>query len=227
MIKFGKKFEIQLEEKENVIELKIKGVPEGIKITAIDFGRDLSKRKMEGFSPDPEEEIDVISGIENETTNGKEIIFRYYRGNKLDAIILAGTIAKKILKTPIVARATEIGGISVGEKNEAYIRVAVQKVIMTKDSLGSALEIDLSEDIDVDKFKPDFSGILFKLISDAEAVQFGLGIKSGKKASTNFGIYPKKVEVTFAPDRNRIIPAIAAVYDIAVESIAAITILNI
>ena len=60
---FGKKIKINFENTDNGIKLSIINFPKNISITALDFGKDLAKRTMEGYSPNPEEEIDVISEL--------------------------------------------------------------------------------------------------------------------------------------------------------------------
>ncbi|MGL5645228.1 MAG: hypothetical protein ACRDDB_06795, partial [Cetobacterium sp.] len=72
---FGKKIKINFENIDNGIKLTIINFPKNISITALDFGKDLAKRTMEGYSPNPKEEIDVISGIIDEKTNGDDIVF--------------------------------------------------------------------------------------------------------------------------------------------------------
>ncbi|SJZ75489.1 chorismate synthase [Cetobacterium ceti] len=225
-MKFGEKFNFKLEKIDDGVKLTIKNIPQGIAITAMDFGRDLAKRTMEGYSPNPDEEIDVLSGIENEKTTGEDIVFSYIKGTYESAMILAGTIGKKILDRKVISRASEIGGITVGEKNEAYIRVAVQKMAMTNDSLGSVGEIDLPFDTDMDRFKGVFANYVFSIIPEVEAIQYGLGIGVGKKSAENLGIEPKKAIITFGPHRERKIPALSAVYDIVLESIAVIALIN-
>ncbi|MGL6154523.1 hypothetical protein [Cetobacterium sp. SF1] len=224
---FGDKIKIEMIEIVDGVKIIVKNFPAGISITALDFGKDLAKRKMEGYSPDAEEEIDVLSGIENECTDGKDIIFQYIKGNYQSGIILVGTLVKKLLHRSLEGRAIEIGGISLGEKNEAYVRVAIQKMIMTNDSFGSVVEVDLPYDTNLELFKPKFSSIAFQLIPEIEAIQFGLGLLVGKKCASNIGEIPKKIVVTLGPDMNRKIPALGAVYDIVLESLAAITLINI
>ncbi|MEG0301100.1 hypothetical protein [Cetobacterium sp.] len=224
---FGNQIKIKLENIENGVKLSIFGYPKDISITALDFGKDLSRRKMEGYSPDPDEEIDVISGIKDEKTTGEDIVFLYEKGSFTSGLILAGVLAKKLLNYPIKATPLEIGGIFYGDKNEAYIRVAIQKMAITNDSLGSSLEMNLSSNVDLLKFKSLFSYISFSLIPEVQAIQFGLGTAASKKSSSNMPPIPKRVEVSLAPHFESKIPALACIYDVIFESIAAITLINI
>lgn len=209
------------------LEIEMENFPSGISITALEFGKALAKRKMEGYSPDPEEEIDVISGIKNERTTGETIKFIYKKGDYTSGLILLGVLAEKLLKEKIIVQPYEIGGIYYGDKNEAYIRVAIQKMVMTKDALGSSLEIFLPESVNMNSFKPVFSEMAFKYIPEIEAIQFGLGISVTKKANSNIPLSPKRVEVSLAPSRDNKIPALACVYDIVLKSIAMLTIINL
>ncbi|MGL5777151.1 hypothetical protein [Cetobacterium sp.] len=223
---FGKKIKINFENIDNGIKLTIINFPKNISITALDFGKDLAKRTMEGYSPNPKEEIDVISGIIDEKTNGDDIVFIYTDGDLPSAMILVGTLCKKlILEVPTVTP-LGIGGIFHGEKNEAYIRVAIQKMIITNDALGSSVEINLPLDTDMNKFKGIFSEIAFSLIPEVQSIQFGFGTAISKKANSNLSAQPKRVEVSLAPHIDSKIPALALVYDIIFQSIAVFSLLN-
>lgn len=224
---FGKKIKINFESIDNGIKLTVINFPKNISITAFDFGKDLSKRTMEGYSPNPQEEIDVISGIVDEKTNGEDIVFIYTNGDLPSSMILVGTLCKKLLSQVPTVTPLEIGGIYHGEKNEAYIRVAIQKMIITNDALGSSLEINLPQDTDMNKFKSIFSEIAFSLVPEVQSIQFGLGTAVSKKANSNLSAQPKRVEISLAPHINSKIPALALVYDIIFQSIAVFSLLNI
>lgn len=223
---FGKKIKINFENIDNGIKLTIINFPKDISITALDFGKDLAKRTMEGYSPNPEEEIDVISGIVDEKTNGEDIVFIYTNGDLSSAMILVGALCKKLLSEIPTVNPLEIGGIFHGEKNEAYIRVAIQKMIITNDALGSSLEINLPQNTDMNKFKSLFSEIAFSLIPEVQSIQFGLGTAISKKANSNLNIQPKRVEISLAPHIDSKIPALALVYDIVFQSITIFSLLN-
>ena len=224
---FGEKIKINFENIENGIKLTIINFPKNIDITALDFGKDLGRRTMEGYSPNPNEEIDVISGIVEEKTTGDDIVFLYTFGDLSSAMILVGALCKKLLSQLPTVTPLEVGGIFHGDKNEAYIRVAIQKMIMTKDALGSSLEITLPQNTDMDRFKSIFSNISFSLIPETQSIQFGLGSAISKKANSNLGIIPKRVEVSLAPNIGNQIPALALVYDIVFQSIAIFSLVNI
>lgn len=211
---------IKIENIENGYKLTIRNFPKNINITALDFIKALSQRTMEGFSPNPEEEIDIIQGIDKEKTTGEDIIVLYALGDINSCVILAGVLYKKLLDYNINVTPLEIGGINAGEKNEAYIRVAIQKMIITKDSLGSSLEFILPKNINFLKFKKDFSSTLLDIIPEVTAIEFNLGKLSSKKSLTNMGYEVNKIQVTFAPHMEGKIPALALVYSILIESIA-------
>ena len=210
---------IIIEKIENGNKLTILNFPKNINITASDFIKALAQRTMEGFSPNSEEEIDIIQGIDKEKTTGENIIVLYTLGDINSCIILAGVLYKKLLNYNINVMPLEIGGISAGEKNEAYIRVAIQKMIITKDSLGSSLEFILPKNINFLQFKKDFSYILLELIPETTALEFNLGKASSKKSLSNIGYELNKVQVTFAPHIEGKIPALALVHCILIESI--------
>ena len=224
---FGEKIKINFENIENGIKLTVINFPKNIDITALDFGKDLARRTMEGYSPNPNEEIDIISGIVEEKTTGDNIVFLYTFGDLSSAMILVGALCKKLLSQLPTVIPLEIGGIFHGDKNEAYIRVAIQKMIMTKDALGSSLEINLPQNTDMNKFKSIFSNISFSLIPETQSIQFGLGSAVSKKANSTLGIMPKRVEVSLAPKIGNNIPALALVYDIVFQSIAIFSLVNI
>lgn len=209
------------------IEINMYNFPKNIPVTAFDFGKSLAKRTMEGYSPNPDEEIDVTSGIENEKTTGETITFKYFKGDKLSGIILLGVLAEKLLNKKVTSTPYEVGGIFYGDKNEAYIRVAIQKMVMTQDALGSSLELFLPDDVDMSKFKPLFSTLAFELVPEVEAIQFGLGCAISKKASSNLTKVPKRVEISLAPHLDKKIPALSMVYDIVFNSIASLVLINI
>ena len=224
---FGEKIKINFENIENGTKLTISNFPKGVAITALDFGKDLAKRTMEGYSPNPLEEIDVISGINDETTTGEDIVFIYTYGDFISSMILVGALCKKLLTSIPTVTPLEIGGIFHGEKNEAYIRVAIQKMIITNDALGSSLEINLPFDTDMNLFKNRFSSIAFSLIPEVEAIQFGIGTTISKKANSNLIPAPKRAEVSLAPHIESKIPALALVYDIVFESLAVFALVNL
>lgn len=224
---FGEKIKINFENIENGIKLTILNFPKNISISALDFGKDLAKRTMEGYSPNPDEEIDVISGIVDEKTTGEDIVFVYTHGDLPSSMILVGTLCKKLLTDIPTTTPLEIGGIFHGEKNEAYIRVAIQKMIITNDALGSSLEINLPINTDMNRFKGIFSNIAFSLIPETQSIQFGFGSSVSKKANSNLGTMPKRVEVSLAPHIDSKIPALALVYDVVFQSIAIFSLVNI
>ncbi|MGL5355677.1 MAG: hypothetical protein ACRDAQ_03885 [Cetobacterium sp.] len=224
---FGEKIKINFENIENGVKISILNFPKGIAISALDFGTDLAKRTMEGYSPNSEEEIDVTSGIVEEVTTGEDIVFIYNYGDVLAGMILVGTLCKKLLTTAPSAAPIEVGGIFYGEKNDAYIRVAIQKMIITKDALGSSLEINLPAKTDMLNFKGFFSNVAFSLIPEINAIQFGIGCIVSKKANSNLGTAPKRIEISLAPHIESKIPALALVYDIVLESVAAFVLVNI
>lgn len=212
---------------DNGIEINMYNYPKNINITAFDFGKALAKRAMEGYSPNPEEEIDVTSGIENEKTTGETITFKYVKGNKLSGIILLGVLAEKLIEQKILSHPYEVGGISYENKNESYIQIAIQKMIITEDSLGSSIEFFLPENINMSKFKSLFSFLAFDLIPEIEAIQFGLGCSVSKKISSNLGKSPKRVEISLAPHLDKKIPALALAYGIVFDSIVSLVLINI
>ncbi|MGL5543796.1 MAG: hypothetical protein ACRDB6_01675 [Cetobacterium sp.] len=224
---FGEKIKINFENIENGTKLTVSNFPKEVSITALDFGKDLAKRTMEGYSPNPLEEIDVISGINEELTTGEDIIFIYAHGDFISSMILVGALCKKLITAVPTTTPLEIGGIFHGEKNDAYIRVAIQKMIITNDALGSSLQINLPFETDMSLFKSRFSNIAFSLIPEVQSVQFGLGAPISKKANSNLGIIPKRVEVSLAPHIESKIPALALVYDIVFESLAIFTLVNL
>ncbi len=223
-MQFGDKLKIEIFENSHGVILNMAGVPEGINITAMDFCKDLARREMEGVSINPEEEIDVVSGISEEVTTGEDVRFEYKNGNKVSAIILAGVLAKKIINGDIETKAVDIGGISTHEKNNEYIKIGIQKMIMTKDSLGGAVECSLPADIEMNLIKGDLSKLLFSMVPEIEAVQFGIGVKASKETALSKQSYQNKISVTFSPDKSVKYPCIAAVMDVFVEAAAALVI---
>lgn len=219
---FGDRFKIKISEYSDGIELVISGVPEGIGVTALDFGKDLARREMEGVVIDPEEEIDVVSGITEEKTTGEDIKFEYKKGNVVSAVILAGVLAKKVVKGGIEGKTVDIGGISTNEKNNEYIKIGIQKMIITRDSFGGAVECSLPTGLDVNLIKGDLSKLLFSTVPEIEAIQFGMGVKATKVTALSEQPYPKRVLVTFSPNKDLKYPCIAAVMDIFVEAATAV-----
>ena len=100
-------------------------------------------------------------------------------------------------------------------------------MILTKDTLGSSLEIILPPDTDMDKFKSIFSNLSFSLIPEAQSIQFGLGAAVSKKSNSNLVVMPKRVEISLEPHRKNEIPALALVYDVVFQSIAIFSLINI
>ena len=221
---FGDRFRINITENSHGVDLVVSGVPEGIDITAVDFGKDLARREMEGVTLDPEEEIDVVSGITDEKTTGEDIKFEYKKGDIVSAVILAGVLAKKLVNGGIEGTTIDIGGISTNEKNSEYIKIGIQKMIMTKDSFGGTVECSLPAEVDMNLIKADLSKILFSTVSEIEAIQFGMGIKSTKVTALTAQPYPNRVQVTFSPNKELKYPCIAAVMDVFIEAVAAIVI---
>lgn len=224
---FGKNININIENIENGVKLIISNYPKNINITALDFGKALAKRTTEGYTPNPHEEIDVIQGIDKELTTGEDIIFLYTFGSIYSCLILAGVLAQKLIDFKINVLPLEIGGISAGEKNEAYIRVAIQKMIITKDSLGSSLEFVLPNSIDFSTFKKSFTALSLEVIPEISAIEFGFGKNIVKKSLSNLNFSANRVQITFAPHIQGEIPALALAHEILVESIVYLTIINI
>ncbi len=227
-MKFGKNIVVEIKEIGNLVEMKISGVKSGIKITPTDFGLDLHRRKMEGVTPDPREEIDVISGICDEITTGEDIVFEYLYGDKLSAIILAGTIAKKLLPYEVKAIALEIGGINTNEQNKDYITIAIQKMLGTNDSIGGVVECELPYTLELaPSVKGEFSRVVYELMEEVSAIQFGNGILDSRSNAREYQLVKNKILVTFGPHmvNKEIIPCLAGVRDVVIESIIAIVLL--
>lgn len=225
-MKYGKKLSFEMRENNNVVELSVSGIPKGINITPMDFGRDLARRMAEGVELNPAEEIDVVQGIDDEFTTGEDVKFIYREGNKSSAMILVGVLAKKVLGRDITARASEVGGISTDEKNGSYIQVALQKMAMEKDSLGGVVECSFPWDIDIDALKADFSSVLFQVIPEASAVEFGHGIKGVKESGNSLTPAPKRISVSLLPERNGKVPCLATTMDVVIEAIANVVVAN-
>lgn len=226
-MKFGKNMIVEIEKIEEGVKLRIGGAKKGISITPTDFGMDLHRRKMEGVTVDPREEIDVLQGIKDEVTTGEDIIFEYLYGDELSAVILAGTIAKKHIPYELKASAIEIGGISTAEQNKEYITIAIQKMLGTNDSIGGVVECALPYDIDLNYIKGEFSSIIHDLIEEVSAIQFGNGVKDSRSNAKEYSLNKNKILVTFGPHmkKNNRIPCLAGVRDIIVDSILAIVLL--
>ena len=226
-MKFGKNLIVEIEKIENCVKLRVKGAKKGISITPNDFGMDLHRRKMEGVTVDPREEIDVLQGIKDELTTGEDILFEYLYGDKLSAIVLAGTIAKKHIPYEVKALAIEIGGISTADQNKEYITIAIQKMLGTNDSIGGVVECDLPYDLDLNSIKGEFSSIIYDLMKEVSAIQFGNGIKDSRSNAKEYKLSKNKVLVTFGPhmQKNNRIPCLAGVRDIVIDSILSIVLL--
>ena len=173
------------------------------------------------------EEIDVLQGIKNEVTTGEDIIFEYLYGDKLSAVVLAGTIAKKHLPYELRALAVEIGGISTAEQNKDYVTIAIQKMLGTNDSIGGVIECDLPYNLDLNPIKGEFSLIIHNLIKEITAIQFGNGIKDAKSNAKEYELSKNKILVTLGPDMKNLnkIPCLAGVRDVIIDSILAIVLL--
>jgi len=224
---YGEKLNIKIYGEENNFKIIIDGAEIGKEITATDFGKDLLRRKMEGVSPNPNEEIEVISGIENEKIVNSKIEISYENGEYLSAIILAGTIAKKILDNKIVARARDIGGISTDEKNKEYLSIAIQKMLATNDSIGGTVEAFLPEAFELNRIKKDFSYFIFDLFEEVEAIQFGHGINENRQNLNEYKKPLNTVLITFGPHRKeKKIPCLAGVRDIVIENLLSIIVIN-
>ena len=223
-MKFGKNMKGEIREIGDLVEVKVSGVEAGIKITPTDFGLDLHRRKMEGVSPDPREEIDVLSGICDEMTTGEDIVFEYLYGDILSGIILAGTVAKKCLPYKVEGKAREIGGIHTDEKNEDYITIAIQKMLGTNDSIGGVVECNLPYDLDISEIKGEFSRVVYDTMREVTAIQFGNGIKDSRSNANDYTLSKNQIIITFGPhmEKNNRIPCLAAIRDVVVESILAI-----
>ena len=226
-MKFGKNMVVEIEKMENGVKLVVSGVREGISITPTDFGMDLHRRKMEGVTVDPREEIDVLQGIKNEVTTGENIIFEYIYGDELSAVVLAGTIAKKHLPYELKALAMEIGGINNAEQNKEYITIAIQKMLGTNDSIGGVVECELPYTLDINSIKGEFSYIIHSLMKEVTAIQFANGIKDSRSNAKKYELEKNKILVTFGPhmEKNKIIPCLAGVRDVIVDSVLSIVLL--
>ena len=225
-MKYGEKISFEMRENNNVVEVSVSGIPKGINITPMDFGRDLTRRVAEGVEINPAEEIDVVQGIDDEFTTGEDVKFIYREGNKSSAMILVGVLAKKLLGRDITARASEVGGISTDEKNGSYIQVALQKMAMQKDSLGGVVECSFPWDIDLDGLKADFSNVLFQIIPEVSAIEFGHGIKGVKETGSSITPAPKRISVALLPEKNGKVPCLATTMDVVIEAIANVVVAN-
>ena len=225
-MKYGDRVSFEMRENNNVVEVSVSGIPKGINITPMDFGRDLARRSAEGVVINPAEEIDVVQGIEDEFTTGEDVKFIYREGNKSSAMILVGVLAKKILGRGITARAVEIGGISADEKNDTYVHIALQKMIMSKDSLGGVVECSFPWDTDLETIKSDFSSILFSTIPGVCALEFGHGIKGVRESHHGITPSPKKIMVSLLPEKNGKVPCLAVTMDVVIEAIGNIVAAN-
>lgn len=225
-MKYGDRMSFEMRENNNIVEISVSGIPRGISITPMDFGRDLARRSAEGVEINPEEEIDVVQGIEDEFTTGEDVKFVYREGDKSSAMILVGVLAKKVLGRDISARAAEIGGISTDEKNGSYIQVALQKMVINKDSLGGVVECSFPWDTNLDEMKADFSSIILNIIPEVCAIEFGHGIKGAKESHNSITPAPKKILVSLLPERKGKAPCLATTMDVVIEAIANIVAAN-
>ncbi|MCK5780676.1 MAG: hypothetical protein KAH04_06620 [Psychrilyobacter sp.] len=223
-MKLGNNIKVEVLEKEDGVKVIVSGVKKGIKITSTDFGMDLFRRKMEGVTPDPREEIDVIQGIIEEVMTGEDIIFDYKHGDKLSAVILAGTIAKKHLSYEVKALAQEIGGINTAEQNKDYIKIAIQKMLGTEDSIGGVVECILPYTLDLNEIKGSFSNAIYSLMNEVTAIQFGNGIKDSRSSAKDYKLNKNSVIVTFGPHMKKEgrIPSLAGIRDVVVDSLLAL-----
>ncbi|OQY41708.1 MAG: hypothetical protein B6227_04345 [Fusobacteriia bacterium 4572_74] len=226
-MKFGKNMTVEIEKMENGVKLIVGGVKKGISITPTDFGMDLHRRKMEGVTVDPREEIDVLQGIKDEVTTGEDIIFEYLYGDELSAIVLAGTVAKKQIPYELRAVAIEMGGINTAEQNKDYITIAIQKMLGTNDSIGGVVECNLPYNLELNSVKGEFSWIIHNLMEEVSAIQFGNGIKDARSNAKEYELSKNKVTVTFGPHMKNMnkIPCLAGVRDVIVDSVLAIVLL--
>lgn len=226
-MKFGKNMTVEIVNIENGVKLIVGGVKKGISITPTDFGMDLHRRKMEGVTVDSREEIDVLQGIKDEVTTGENIIFEYIYGDKLSAIVLAGTIAKKHISYKLEALAVEIGGINAVEQNKEYITIAIQKMLGTGDSIGGVVECVLPYNLDLNPIKGEFSWIIHSLMKEVTAIQFGNGIKDSRSNAKEYELSKNRITVTFGPhmEDGKKIPCLAGVRDVIVDSILSIVLL--
>ena len=226
-MKFGKNMTVEIVNIENGVKLIVGGVKSGISITPTDFGMDLHRRKMEGVTVDPREEIDVLQGIRDEVTTGEDIIFEYLYGDDLSAVVLAGTIAKKHIPYELKALAVEIGGINTAEQNKDYITIAIQKMLGTGDSIGGVVECVLPYNLDINPIKGEFSWVIHTLMEEVSAIEFGNGVKDSRSSAKDYELSKNKILVTFGPHMKNTnkIPCLAAVRDIIVESVLSIVLL--
>lgn len=226
-MKFGKNMTVEIVNIENGVKLIVGGVKSGISITPTDFGMDLHRRKMEGVTVDPREEIDVLQGIEDEVTTGEDIIFEYLYGDELSAVVLAGTIAKKHIPYELKALAVEIGGINTAEQNKDYITIAVQKMLGTNDSIGGVVECELPYNLDLNPIKGEFSWVIHSLMKEVSAIEFGNGVKDRRSNEKEYELSKNKILVTFGPHMKNMnkIPCLAGVRDVIVDSVLAIVLL--
>ena len=226
-MKFGENMIVQIEEIEGGVKLRVGGVKKGLSITPTDFGLDLHRRKMEGVVIDSREEIEVLQGIKNQVTTGEDIIFEYLYGDKLSAVVLAGTIAKKSISYELKAQAVEIGGINTAEQNKDYITIAIQKMLGTSDSIGGVVECILPYNLNLNHIKGEFSRVIYNLMEEVTAIQFGNGIKDAKSNAKEYELSQNKILVTFGPHMKKLkrIPCLAGVRDVIVDSVLAIVLL--
>lgn len=226
-MKFGKNMTVEIVNIENGVKLIVGGVKSGISITPTDFGMDLHRRKMEGVTVDPREEIDVLQGIKDEVTTGEDIIFEYLYGDDLSAVVLAGTIAKKHIPYELKALAVEIGGINTAEQNKDYITIAIQKMLGTNDSIGGVVECVLPYNLDLNPIKGEFSWVIHSLMEEVSAVEFGNGVKDSRSSAKDYELSKNKIQVTFGPHMKNMnkIPCLAGVRDVIIDSVLAIVLL--
>ncbi len=220
MFSYGNNIKFFATEESWGVRFTIENFPKGVRISPADFAKQLEKRKCEGVELDPNEEIEFLSGIEDNSTNGEKIEFTYRNGDLYSALVAAGTLCKKLLKGEVTAYTWEVGGINTNEKNKEYIKTALQKMVFENGSLGGTVECQLNN-IDVDNIKRAFTQLVFT-IPGVEAIQFSKGVMASKLTADN---YKKegRILITLRPDLSRRSPCTAVDKAIVIESLLAIT----
>ncbi len=219
MFSYGKNIKFFATEESWGVRFVIENFPKGVTISPADLGKQLEKRKCDWVELDPNEEIEFLSGIGDEATNGEKIEFTYQNGDLYSALIVAGALCKKALKGEVTAYTWEVGGINTNEKNKEYIKTALQKMLLENGSLGGTVECQLNN-IDVDNIKSAFTQLVF-IIPGVEAVQFSKGVMASKLTAENYN-KEGRILITLRPDLSRKSPCTAVDKAVVIESLLAI-----
>ena len=220
MFSYGSNIRFSAMEENNGVRFVIENFPSGVNISPADFAKQLEKRKCEGIKIDPNEEIEFVSGIEDGVTTGGKIEYTYKNGDIYSSLIIAGTLCNYILKGKLAVHTWEVGGINTNEKNQEYIKTALQKMVLENGSLGGVVECQLNG-IDIDSLKRPFSSLLLEL-PEVEAIQFSRGVMASKLTTDTYE-KDDRILVTFRPDFSRKSPCLAVDKAVVIESILAIT----